>query len=54
MWKVVTSRGYGKPKCSFENIHLLYKDIIVAKKNLFAQISRCVHLNLEQTRTMKR
>ena len=34
MWMVVTKRGDGNPKCSGENIHLLYTEIMVAKKNL--------------------
>lgn len=31
---MVTKRGNGKPKCSCENIHLLYTERIVAKKYL--------------------
>ena len=34
MWAVVTRNGEGKPKRSGENIHLLYKDRSMAKKNL--------------------
>lgn len=31
---VVTNSGYGKPKWSCENIHLLYTESTVAKENL--------------------
>jgi len=31
---VVTNSGYGKPKWSWENIHLLYKESTVANVNL--------------------
>lgn len=34
MCRVVTKKGYGKLKWSSENIHLLYTDNNVAKKNL--------------------
>jgi hypothetical protein len=35
MWKVVTRSGDGKPKYLSSNIHLLYSEIKVAKKNLW-------------------
>jgi hypothetical protein len=35
MWKVVTRSGDGKPKYFSSNIHLLYSEIKVAKKNLW-------------------
>ncbi len=34
MCSVVTNNGNGKPKYSGENIHLLYSESKVAKKNL--------------------
>ena len=34
MCSMETKRGNGKPKYSFENIHLLYTDRMVAKKYL--------------------
>ena len=33
---VVTKSGAGKPKCSGENIHLLYTDSTVANRNLLS------------------
>lgn len=34
MWSIVTRSGSGNPKCSGANIHLLYKESMIAKVNL--------------------
>ena len=40
IWTVVTNKGQGKPKRSFENIHLLYTERTVASMNLEMGYSR--------------
>lgn len=44
MCRVVTKSGNGKERYLGENIHLLYTDNNVAKKNLYRQIAAIEHV----------
>lgn len=45
MCNVVTKRGKGNPKCSAENIHLLYTDRVIANANLEIVVVSTVTFN---------